>query len=69
MRLTGSITGWVLVGGSSGMMFMPWLIGQLFEPVGPMVIMWAIAVALLGAIAMLLVIGKPRRQPLAEQLM
>ena len=39
MKLTGKITGVFLVGASSGAMLLPWLIGQLFEPVGPWVTM------------------------------
>ena len=35
LTLTGSITSWFFVGSSLGGMFLPWLIGQLFEPVGP----------------------------------
>ncbi len=37
MKLTGKVTGVFLVGASSGAMLLPWLIGQLFEPVGPWV--------------------------------
>jgi fucose permease len=58
MRITGRVTGWFLVGGSIGSMFLPWLIGQLFEPVGPRVVIGAIAAALAAAVAVLLVIGK-----------
>jgi FHS family Na+ dependent glucose MFS transporter 1 len=35
LSLTGEVTGWFLVAASLGAMSMPWLIGQLFEPVGP----------------------------------
>jgi fucose permease len=35
LSLTGRVTGWFLVAGSLGAMSLPWLIGQLFEPVGP----------------------------------
>ena len=56
MTMTGSVTGWFFVGSSTGGMFLPWLIGQLFESQGhriTMVIM-AIAIALaLGAFALL----------------
>jgi len=58
MPITGSVTGWFLVGGSIGSMFLPWLIGQLFEPVGPRVVIGAIGAALAAAVIVLLVIGK-----------
>jgi FHS family Na+ dependent glucose MFS transporter 1 len=37
MTLTGTITSWFFVGASLGSMFLPWVVGQLFEPVGPQV--------------------------------
>lgn len=35
MRVSGSITGWFLVGAGAGGMFLPWLIGQAFTTAGP----------------------------------
>jgi len=35
MAITGRVISWFFVGASLGSMSMPWLIGQLFEPVGP----------------------------------
>jgi FHS family Na+ dependent glucose MFS transporter 1 len=60
MPMSGRITGWLLIGSSCGVMVLPWLIGQAFESVGPPVTMWAIAVALGGAMAVLAII---RRRP------
>ena len=37
MTITGSVTGWFFVGASAGNMFLPWLIGQVFESSGPLV--------------------------------
>lgn len=34
MHLTGSITSWFFAGASVGHMTLPWLIGQIFEPLG-----------------------------------
>lgn len=54
MAITGRITGGFFVGSSLGSMFLPWLIGQLFEPVGPQVMLVAVLVDLalaLGALA------------------
>jgi MFS transporter, FHS family, Na+ dependent glucose transporter 1 len=45
MDATGRVTAWFLVGASLGSMIWPWLIGQLFEPVGPQVTMWLITLA------------------------
>lgn len=46
MAITGQATRWFFVGAGSGGMFHPWLIGQLFEPIGPQVTMVAILVNL-----------------------
>jgi len=48
MKLTGKVTGVFLVGASAGAMLLPWLIGQLFEPVGP----WVTMVLILGSIVL-----------------
>ena len=46
MTATGRVTAWFLVGASLGAMTLPWLIGQLFEPLGPQVTMWLVALAM-----------------------
>jgi FHS family Na+ dependent glucose MFS transporter 1 len=51
MAVTGSVTGWFLVASSAGGTSLPWLIGQLFEPVGPRVVMLAIAADLVATFA------------------
>jgi MFS transporter, FHS family, Na+ dependent glucose transporter 1 len=56
VRITGRITGWFLIGSSIGSMTVPWLIGQLFEPVGPHVTMWAVLATLTADLAVLLVL-------------
>jgi len=38
MSITGKVTGWFFVGASAGNMFLPWLIGQLFDSSGPLVV-------------------------------
>jgi FHS family Na+ dependent glucose MFS transporter 1 len=45
MHITGQITSWFFVGSSLGGMTVPWIIGQLFEPVGPYATMLTIASA------------------------
>ncbi len=49
MAISGQVTGWLFVGGSAGGMFLPWLIGTLFERIGPVVTMIGIGVDLLLA--------------------
>lgn len=51
MPITGRVTGWFFVGASLGAMTLPWLIGQLFETMGPRATMGAILVDLVLALA------------------
>jgi len=46
LGLSGMITGLFLVASSLGGMTVPWLIGQLFEGVGPRVTMWMILIVM-----------------------
>jgi FHS family Na+ dependent glucose MFS transporter 1 len=50
LTVTGRVTSWFIVGGSIGSMFFPWLIGQMFEPVGPPVMIWTISAIILAAL-------------------
>jgi FHS family Na+ dependent glucose MFS transporter 1 len=50
LGLTGKITGLFLIGASLGGMTVPWLIGQLFEGVGPEVTIWVILVVMILAV-------------------
>lgn len=47
MRVTGTITGWFLVGAGIGGMLLPWLIGQAFTSMGPGSMMFIIAADLI----------------------
>jgi hypothetical protein len=47
--MTGRVTGWFLGGASVGAMSLPWLMGQLFEWMGPRVLLSTIAAALMVA--------------------
>ncbi len=58
MVITGRITSFFFAGASVGGMTLPWIIGQLFEPVGPPVAMLGILVNLTLALLVLLVILK-----------
>jgi MFS transporter, FHS family, Na+ dependent glucose transporter 1 len=62
MRITGQVTGLFFVGSSAGGMTVPRLIGQLFEPLGPRVTMWAILVdVLLALVALAALLSFSRR--------
>jgi fucose permease len=66
ITLTGRATGWFLVAGSLGAMSVPWLIGQLFEPVGPRSAMVVLLLDLILASAVLLPLlkgGQPDQVP------
>ena len=62
MTLSGRITGYLFVGGSLGGMILPWLIGQLFEPVGPLSAMVIPAAALLAALLVFVFLLRYLRQ-------
>jgi len=46
LGLSGKITGLFLIGASLGGMTVPWIIGQLFEGIGPRVTMWVILIVM-----------------------
>jgi FHS family Na+ dependent glucose MFS transporter 1 len=52
MPITGSVTGYFFVGSSGGSMTLPWLIGQLFEPVGPVVVIYVIGASIVAALVL-----------------
>jgi FHS family Na+ dependent glucose MFS transporter 1 len=56
MAITGRVTSWFFVGASIGGMTLPWLIGQLFESIGPRVTMFAILVNLIAAVGVFAVL-------------
>ncbi|MBC8252873.1 MAG: MFS transporter [Ardenticatenia bacterium] len=56
MAITGRTTSWFLAGGSLGGMCLPWLIGQLFESVGPQSVMFTVIFAMLAALIVLSVL-------------
>jgi FHS family Na+ dependent glucose MFS transporter 1 len=69
-RITGQVTGFLLLGGSAGGMIVPFLIGQLFEKTGPRVMMITILFDLAAAFAVYLVLvlgSSPEYQPARQQ--
>ena len=63
MAVSGKITGWFMVGGSIGAMILPWITGQLFETVGPLVVIIVVAAALITGLAVyFLYFGLPAKR-------
>lgn len=64
LTITGQVTGWFLVGASAGGMFLPWLIGQMFEKLGPRVMMVTILIDLLAALLVfvMLILNSSRKE-------
>jgi FHS family Na+ dependent glucose MFS transporter 1 len=56
MPISGRVSSFFFIGASLGGMTIPWLIGQLFEPIGPAVAMWIIAVDLVAALLLLIIL-------------
>lgn len=63
MTITGKITSYFFVGASSGGMFLPWIIGQFFEPVGPQFAMIAILICLCVAAIIFMCITRTGATP------
>ena len=63
MHLSGRVTGLFLFGAGGGGMVLPFLIGQLIEPVGPHSMMWIILIDLAINLALLLLLltYRPKR--------
>ncbi|RME74976.1 MAG: MFS transporter [Chloroflexi bacterium] len=53
LHVTGEMTGWFFAGASLGAMAVPWLVGQLFEALGPQALPLILLVDLLAAVAVL----------------
>src|SRR5262249_48394405 len=58
VRITGEVTGYLILGGSAGGMILPLVIGRMFESVGPRVMMVAILADLVLALVVYLIFVK-----------
>jgi FHS family Na+ dependent glucose MFS transporter 1 len=73
MAITGRVTAWFVVGASLGCIILPWLVGQLFESIGPRVMVVAVTFSMVlaaGAFALLVLVTTPRsgdQRPAKEQ--
>ena len=65
-RVTGTITGWFLVGSGAGSMLLPWLIGQIFVRTGPQAMTTVLLIALIGFTLFLLLFTNLKFTPLPE---
>ena len=66
MQITGTITGWFLVGSGAGSMLLPWLIGQIFAFTGPKAMTTVLLVDIVGIVFVLLLFLSQRTAPLPE---
>jgi len=66
MQLTGTITGWFLVGSGAGSMLLPWLIGQIFASTGPEAMTTVLLVAILSLFSVLLLFLRLNIKPLQK---
>ena len=58
IQITGTITGWFLVGSGAGGMLLPWLLGQIFARTGPEAMTTVLLITLAGLFLALLVFVK-----------
>ena len=63
LPITGHVSAAFLVGGSLGTMTLPWLVGQLFVPYGPLSVMYVTGAAMLGAWVLFALIARQGRRP------
>lgn len=64
MKITGRVTGFLIVGGSAGGMIVPLIVGQLFDSIGPRVMMITVAADLaLAVVVYLLLVLYPSSEP------
>lgn len=66
MKITGTITGWFLVGSGAGSMLLPWLIGQIFVRTGPKAMTTVLLINLVGILLFLLLFLTRQAEPLPE---
>jgi MFS transporter, FHS family, Na+ dependent glucose transporter 1 len=62
MPISGKVTSYFLVGANAGAMVLPWVIGQLFESVGPQAMMWMLLGVVVSALGVLFVIARYSRR-------
>ena len=68
MQITGTITGWFLVGSGAGSMLLPWLIGQIFAATGPKAMTAVLLIDIAVMLGVLILFLNQRRAPVPEAL-
>ena len=66
MNITGTITGWFLVGSGAGSMLLPWFIGQIFAFTGPQAMTTVLLVDIVALVVVLLIFIGHGRVPVPE---
>lgn len=66
IAVTGRVAGWFVAGISLGCLLIPWVIGQLFESIGPQVMMFAILIAIFVATVDLVVLVVHSKRPATD---
>jgi len=66
MNITGTITGWFLVGSGAGSMLLPWFIGQIFAFTGPQAMTTVLLVDIVALVIVLLVFIGYSKVPVPE---
>jgi len=61
MAITGKVTSVFLAGSSIGGMTLPWIIGQVFVPVGPVTMVWAVFAFAFLAAAVIIVVQRAHK--------
>ncbi len=64
MQISGSITGWFLVGSGAGSMLVPWLLGQIFTYTGPQLMTTVLLVDIVGMGFVLFAFLSQRKVPI-----
>ena len=66
MQITGTITGWFLVGSGAGSMLLPWLLGQIFTYTGPQLMTTVLLVDIVAILIALFIFTSQRKIPIPD---
>jgi len=66
MQITGTITGWFLVGSGAGGMLLPWMLGQIFARTGPQAMTTVLLIDVIGMLVFLLIFINRKTFPISE---
>lgn len=66
MQITGTITGWFLVGSGAGSMLLPWLLGQIFAYTGPQLMTVVLLVTVIALSLVLFIFTSQYKVPIPK---